>query len=67
MRMITTYYSIQYILVSLLRISTDAKTDYKETYFWVKQGGTFIDTACSRDSIPCASQNGRSTLAPFST
>ena len=24
----------------------------EETYFWVKQGGTFIDTACSRDSIP---------------
>jgi len=33
----------------------------------VKHGGGFIDIACSKDSSPCASQNGSSTLAPFST
>jgi hypothetical protein len=47
-------------------VCSNAIRDTEETYLCVKHGGGFIDTACSRDSRPWASQNGRSTLAPFS-
>ena len=38
----------------------------EEIYFWLKHAGTLIETACLKYSS-WASQNGRSTLAPFST